>query len=49
VVVAVVISDHASNIIYAATKKIFTQDAVVGEALAALLATHAASLCGPGS
>jgi hypothetical protein len=36
-----VISDHASDIIYAATKRIFTQDVGVGEALVALLATHA--------
>ncbi|KAE7996355.1 hypothetical protein FH972_001086 [Carpinus fangiana] len=45
-VVTVVISEHADDIIYAATKRIFTQDAAVGEALAALLATHAASLYG---
>jgi hypothetical protein len=42
----VVISDYVGDIIYATTKRIFTHDAAVGEALTALLATHAASLYG---
>jgi dihydroorotase len=45
-VAAMVINYHADDIIYATTKRIFMQDAAVGEALAALLATHAASLYG---
>lgn len=44
VVAIVMINDHVSGIIYAATKRIFTQDADIGEAQAAFLATHTASL-----
>jgi hypothetical protein len=48
-VAAVVISNHAGDIIYAVTKKISTLDAAVGEAQAALLATHAAGSYGVGN
>ena len=46
VVATVVISDYTGDIIYAVTKRFFTQDGAVGEALATFLVTHAANLFG---